>query len=64
MQMGGERGGGAFRAWLKRGLQTGEAQTTLPVSVCMLCVDEYGSVWIGKALLMRRVFSQACLSAS
>ena len=34
-----------------------------PVSVCMLHVDEYGGVWICRALLMRRVFSQACLSA-
>ena len=39
-------------------MQTGEAQATLPVSVCMLYVDEYGSVWIGRVLLMRRVFSQ------
>ena len=26
--------------------------------------DEYASIWIGRALLMRRVFSQAYLSAS
>ena len=26
--------------------------------------DEYASVWIGRALLMRRVFSQVYLSAS
>ena len=62
MAWGGEAG--AFRAWVKLGLQTGEAQATLPVSVCMLYVDEYGSVWIGRALLIRRVFSQAYLSAS
>gem|GEM_PF-6268987 len=42
----------------------GEALAVLAVSVCMLYVNEYGSVWISRVLLMRRVFSQACLSAS
>ena len=62
MQMAWEGEAGAFRVQKQGG--AGEAQAALPVSACMLYVDEYASVWIGRALLMCRALIQAYLSAS
>ena len=63
MQMSLRRGGGGYLSLAEARLADRRGAGRL-VADSVAYTDEYASIWIGRALLMHRVFSQAYLSAS